>query len=239
MLKTTLNNSQNWSDNPKTEILTPIKPPATNNRVQKTKPQIDSKKTPYQKLNQPKLLFLLSATKFHLQRHVPKVARALSKILSHVDDLNTIGDYLKILGKIHHQNGIKVCKNKGTGIWLLQYNVCSAKKYTKDSSNTLVYLVYFSSEKTLCFVLSCHQTFPWVYSQLFVKEVQTVYKCIYINSLVFHGLTSIRFYLSLKCLKTHSLILFIWGCVPGQLWWCHIKNSSSWAKLYMPSTLNT
>ena len=50
---------------------------------------------------------------------------------------------------------------------------------------------------------------------------------------------SIKFYLSLKCLKIHSLILFIWGCVPGQLWWCHIKNSSSWAKLYMPSTLNT
>ena len=87
-----------------------------NNRVQKTKPQRNSKKTTNQKLNQPKLLFLLSATKFHLQRHVPKVARALSKILSHVDDLNSIGDYLKILGKIHHQNGIKVRKSKGTGI---------------------------------------------------------------------------------------------------------------------------
>ena len=82
----------------------------------KNKAPTKFQKTTNQKLNQPKLLFLLSATKFHLQRHVPKVARALSKILSHVDDLNSIGDYLKILGKIHHQNGIKVRKCKGTGI---------------------------------------------------------------------------------------------------------------------------
>ena len=31
----------------------------------------------------------------------------------------------------------------------LEYNVCSAEKYTKRSSNTLLHLVYFYAEQTL------------------------------------------------------------------------------------------
>ncbi len=47
---------------------------------------------------------------FALQRHIPRVGRALTKILSKVDDLSSVLDYLQILGKIHHQNGIQVSK---------------------------------------------------------------------------------------------------------------------------------
>ena len=94
-----------------------VKPQKIKQQSPKNKAPKKFQKTTYQKFTNPNyFIFLLSATKFHLQRHVPKVARALSKIITHVDDLNSIGDYLKILGKIHHQNGIKVCKSKGTDI---------------------------------------------------------------------------------------------------------------------------
>lgn len=43
-----------------------------------------------------------------LARHVPRVSRAMIKILSKLDDLDSVIDYLKVLGKIHHQNGIQV-----------------------------------------------------------------------------------------------------------------------------------
>lgn len=41
-----------------------------------------------------------------LQRHIPRVSRALAKVVTHVDNLESVTEYLKVLGKIHHQNGI-------------------------------------------------------------------------------------------------------------------------------------
>ena len=43
-----------------------------------------------------------------LNRHIPVVTRSLTKIMSHLDDLQSVADYLELLGKIHHQSGIQV-----------------------------------------------------------------------------------------------------------------------------------
>ena len=43
-----------------------------------------------------------------LAKHIPKVARAIVKVLARADDLNSVADYMKVLGKIHSQNGIQV-----------------------------------------------------------------------------------------------------------------------------------
>ena len=43
-----------------------------------------------------------------LNKHIPMVTRSLTKIMSHLDDLQSIADYLELLGKIHHQSGIQV-----------------------------------------------------------------------------------------------------------------------------------
>eukprot|EP00095_Tigriopus_kingsejongensis_P008926 maker-scaffold199_size265817-snap-gene-0.11 protein:Tk08926 transcript:maker-scaffold199_size265817-snap-gene-0.11-mRNA-1 annotation:"globin x" len=41
-----------------------------------------------------------------LQRHVPRVARAVVKVVSHVENLDDVLDYLECVGKIHQKNGI-------------------------------------------------------------------------------------------------------------------------------------
>ncbi len=43
-----------------------------------------------------------------LQRHVPRVARAVVKVANRVDSLDDILDYIELVGKIHHKNGIMV-----------------------------------------------------------------------------------------------------------------------------------
>ena len=43
-----------------------------------------------------------------LKRHIVKVARALAKVASNVHDLDSIMDYLQVLGKLHHQHGMQV-----------------------------------------------------------------------------------------------------------------------------------
>ena len=43
---------------------------------------------------------------FH--RHITRVSRAISKVVNHVDNLDAVSDYLKMLGKIHHQIGVEV-----------------------------------------------------------------------------------------------------------------------------------
>ena len=53
-----------------------------------------------------------------LRRHIVKVARALAKVASNVHDLDSIMDYLQVLGKLHHQHGMQVIflsKNKRLG----------------------------------------------------------------------------------------------------------------------------
>lgn len=42
-----------------------------------------------------------------LPRHIQRVSRAFSKVFSKVDDLDSVKDYLHILGKIHQRNGIE------------------------------------------------------------------------------------------------------------------------------------
>ena len=78
MFKTTLNNSQNRSNNPKN--LNPnIKPPTTNNRVRKTKPQRNSKKQPIKSWTNPNYYFYFQQPNFiynamfqRLAGHCPK-----------------------------------------------------------------------------------------------------------------------------------------------------------------------
>ena len=41
------------------------------------------------------------------QKHIARVARALTKVVNHVDRLEAVADYLSMLGKIHHQIGVE------------------------------------------------------------------------------------------------------------------------------------
>ena len=43
-----------------------------------------------------------------LQKHIPRVSRALVKVLTHVDNLQSVAEYLEVLGRIHHKIGIQV-----------------------------------------------------------------------------------------------------------------------------------
>ena len=43
-----------------------------------------------------------------LQKHIPRVSRALVKVLTHVDNLQSVAEYLEVLGRIHHKVGIQV-----------------------------------------------------------------------------------------------------------------------------------
>ena len=43
-----------------------------------------------------------------LKRHIVRVARALAKVASNVHDLDSVMDYLQVMGKLHHQHGIQV-----------------------------------------------------------------------------------------------------------------------------------
>ena len=43
-----------------------------------------------------------------MQRHIPKVARAISKIVSNLESIGKVVEYIQIMGKLHYQNGIKV-----------------------------------------------------------------------------------------------------------------------------------
>ena len=43
-----------------------------------------------------------------LNKHIPVVTRSLTKIMNHLEDLQSVADYLELLGKIHHQSGIQV-----------------------------------------------------------------------------------------------------------------------------------
>ena len=43
-----------------------------------------------------------------LQRHIPRVSRAITKVVNHVENLDQVAGYLEMLGKIHQQIGIEV-----------------------------------------------------------------------------------------------------------------------------------
>ncbi len=43
-----------------------------------------------------------------LQRHIPRVSRAITKVVNHVENLDHVAGYLEMLGKIHQQIGIEV-----------------------------------------------------------------------------------------------------------------------------------
>ena len=43
-----------------------------------------------------------------LQRHIPRVSRAITKVINHVENLDQVTGYLEMLGKIHQQIGIEV-----------------------------------------------------------------------------------------------------------------------------------
>ena len=80
-----------------------------------------------------------------LNKHIPMVTRSLTKIMSHLDDLQSIADYLELLGKIHHQSGIQVREmilNTSSFIFLLLY----------DSS--VGYFIFFTNiEKSTYFLM--------------------------------------------------------------------------------------
>ena len=73
------------------------------------------------------------------------VTRSLTKIMSHLDDLQSIADYLELLGKIHHQSGIQVREmilNTSSFIFHLLY----------DSS--VGYFIFFTNiEKSTYFLM--------------------------------------------------------------------------------------
>ena len=48
-----------------------------------------------------------------LQRHIPIVTRAITKAVRKVDDLDSIVDYLKVVGTLHVQHGIQVSLQGG------------------------------------------------------------------------------------------------------------------------------
>lgn len=43
-----------------------------------------------------------------LQKHIPRVSRSIRKVIKNLDNPELVTDYLQVLGKIHHQNGIQV-----------------------------------------------------------------------------------------------------------------------------------
>ena len=43
-----------------------------------------------------------------LQRHIPRVSRAITKVINHVENLDQVTGYLEMLGKIHQQIGVEV-----------------------------------------------------------------------------------------------------------------------------------
>ena len=43
-----------------------------------------------------------------LWKHLNKVSRAVAKVVANLEDLENVRDYLQVLGKIHHQAGVKV-----------------------------------------------------------------------------------------------------------------------------------
>ena len=45
-----------------------------------------------------------------LQRHIPRVSRAITKVINHVENLDQVTGYLEMLGKIHQQIGVEVNK---------------------------------------------------------------------------------------------------------------------------------
>ena len=43
-----------------------------------------------------------------LQRHIPRVSRAIVKVVNNVEHLDHVAAYLEMLGKIHQQIGVEV-----------------------------------------------------------------------------------------------------------------------------------
>ena len=43
-----------------------------------------------------------------LHRHVPAVNRALGKVVRHADRLGEVAEYLRVMGRLHHQRGVHV-----------------------------------------------------------------------------------------------------------------------------------
>ena len=43
-----------------------------------------------------------------LQRHIPRVSRAITKVVNSIENLDRVSRYLEMLGKIHQQIGIEV-----------------------------------------------------------------------------------------------------------------------------------
>lgn len=58
------------------------------------------------------LFFIISASGDVLQRHIPKVKRVIVKVIRNIDDLDSIADYLQVMGKLHYQQGIQVRQKK-------------------------------------------------------------------------------------------------------------------------------
>ena len=43
-----------------------------------------------------------------LQRHVPSVARSVAKVARNARNLGAVAEYLKVMGRLHHQRGVHV-----------------------------------------------------------------------------------------------------------------------------------
>ena len=54
------------------------------------------------------LFFFSESVQSMLQKHIPRVSRALSKVLASIDDLYSVAEYLEALGRTHHQIGVNV-----------------------------------------------------------------------------------------------------------------------------------
>ena len=58
-----------------------------------------------------------------LQRHVPSVARAVAKVARNANNLRSVAEYLKVMGRLHHQRGVHVSLTKMGFIILNEYSL--------------------------------------------------------------------------------------------------------------------
>lgn len=50
-----------------------------------------------------------------LQRHIPRITRAVVKVINHADNLDAVLDYCECIGRIHHRNGIDAIEMAAVG----------------------------------------------------------------------------------------------------------------------------
>ena len=92
------------------------------------------------------LFFCAVAAGDLLQRHIPKVVRAIAKAANNVDDLERkTADYFQIVGKLHYQNGIHLVDMGLLGPYVVSSAVVRLPSHLRERGHQEAWLRFFSA----------------------------------------------------------------------------------------------